>query len=251
MTNHSVKKIIHKDRIGNAASSVKAEIPGPEKLEEIIGYHFRSPSILTQALTHTSYANEHRAEGAAHNERIEFLGDAVLEICSSEYLYRTYPEKPEGELTRMRASMVCEPTLALCAKEFGLPAFLRLGRGEELGGGRERDSIVSDALEALIGAIYLDGGFEAARAFVSARILNDIENKRLFVDSKTLLQEYAQGRGESVAYRLEGEEGPDHDKRYYVTVSIGGECAARGCGHSKKAAEQQAAYQALRQLREG
>ena len=120
-----------------------------------------------------------------------------------------------------------------------------------MGGGRERDSIVSDAMEALIGAVYLDGGFEAAKAFISAHVLNDIEDKRLFVDSKTMLQEYAQSREESVVYTLDKEEGPDHDKRYYVTVTVGRECAAQGCGHSKKAAEQQAAYKALRKLREG
>ena len=251
MTEKSLQKVFHKERVEKAAPQ-KAENVSPEgNLEEIIGYRFRDPSILTQALTHTSYANEHRKENVFHNERLEFLGDAVLEICSSEYLFMHYPEKPEGEMTRMRASMVCEPTLALCAREFGLPSYLRLGRGEELSGGRRRDSIVSDALEALIGAIYLDGGFEEARRFIASFILEDIENKRLFVDSKTMLQEYAQGREEKVEYILDREEGPDHDKRYYVTARVGTECAAQGCGHSKKAAEQQAAYQALRQLREG
>ena len=251
MTDHSKHRIIHKERIGEKRISGGERSFENGSPEEIIGYRFRDPSILLEALTHTSYANEHRKEQVVHNERLEFLGDAVLEICSSEYLYLQYPDKPEGEMTRMRASMVCEPTLALCAREFGLPGYLRLGRGEELSGGRNRDSIVSDALEALIGAVYLDGGFEAARTFIRRFILNDIENKRLFVDSKTMLQEYAQGREERVEYTLDREEGPDHDKRYYVTVRIGEECTACGEGHSKKAAEQQAAYQALRQLREG
>ena len=221
----------------------------PEVLEKIIGYHFKDRSLLLLALTHSSYANEQKEKDFPYNERIEFLGDAVLEIISSEYLYLNFPEMNEGDMTRRRASMVCEPTLALCAREFGLPAFLRLGRGEEMGGGRNRDSIVSDALEALIGAIYLDCGIEAAKTFIYEHIFDDIENKRLFVDAKTQLQEIVQGEEGKVEYILDREEGPAHMKCYYVTVCINGKPAASASGHSKKAAEQSAAYEALRKIK--
>ena len=214
-----------------------------------IGYTFHDPTLLTLAMTHSSFANEKGGRRGQHNERLEFLGDAVLEIVSSEYLYFKHPDKPEGELSRLRASMVCEPTLAICAREIGIPPYLRMGRGEEMNGGRRRDSVISDALEALIGAIYLDGGFECARNFIRTHILNDIENKRLFVDSKTNLQEIVQARGESIEYRLDGEEGPPHDRTFSVTVLIGGKEAGTGQGHSKKAAEQHAAYEAIRRIR--
>ena len=145
------------------------------KLQERIGYTFGDSSLLMTALTHSSYANEHRHEHQKDNERLEFLGDAVLELASSVFLFETYPQMPEGDMTRLRASLVCEPTLAFCAREIDLPACLRLGRGEEQTGGRHRDSIVSDALEALIGAIYLDGGYDRANAFIRGFVLNDIE----------------------------------------------------------------------------
>ena len=217
-----------------------------KELETRIQYKFKDFSLLKSAMTHTSYANEHRRQNLKHNERLEFLGDAVLEVLSSEFLYEKYPNKKEGELTKLRASMVCEPTLALCAKEWNMGKYLLLGKGEEANGGRKRDSIVSDAVEALIGAIYLDGGFASAKDFVYNFILKDIENKQLFYDSKTILQEIIQGQnlGE-VRYELIREEGPDHDKCFYVALKIDGKVIAEGSGHTKKAAEQQAAYKAI------
>ena len=151
-----------------------------EKLEGIIGYIFKDKHLLSQAMTHSSYANEKKLGKAGCNERLEFLGDAVLELISSDFLFAVYPKVPEGELTKKRASLVCEPSLAYCAREFGLPEFLLLGKGEDMTGGRNRDSIVSDATEALLGAIYLDGGFASAKEFVLKFILNDIEHKQLF-----------------------------------------------------------------------
>ena len=222
-----------------------------KRLEKVTGYHFQNMSLLIQALSHSSYANEHRAEHLHDNERLEFLGDAVLELVSSEFLYLEYPRMPEGDMTKLRASIVCEPTLALCAREFGLPEYLQLGKGEELTGGRRRNSIVSDALEALIGAIYLDGGFGSARAFIRRFILTDIEHKKLFYDSKTILQEIVQRdfKDEEVAYELIGEEGPDHDKHFTVALRIGEKTEGVGSGSTKKAAEQEAAYRALLSLR--
>ncbi|MEE0596856.1 MAG: ribonuclease III, partial [Agathobacter sp.] len=161
----------------------------PKEFQQKIGYQFNDEKLLTQALTHSSYANEKHMKKLSDNERLEFLGDAVLEIISSDFLYKNYTDQPEGELTKLRASLVCEPTLAICAKEIGLGDYLRLGRGEDLTGGRGRKSILSDALEAVIGAIYLDGGFANAKEFVLKYILTDIEHKQLFYDSKTILQE--------------------------------------------------------------
>ena len=197
-----------------------------------IGYTFKNRHLLEQALTHSSYANEKHMKKHSDNERLEFLGDAVLEIVSSEFLFINYPQKPEGELTKLRASIVCEP-------------YLRLGRGEDHTGGRKRKSILSDALEAVIGAIYLDGGFTNAKEFVLRFIMTDIENKQLFYDSKTILQELIQGRHEQLSYELIDESGPDHDKQFTVAVLVDGERVSEGEGHTKKAAEQQAAYQAL------
>ena len=185
-----------------------------------------------------------------NNERLEFLGDAVLELTSSEFLFEKYSQMPEGELTKKRASIVCEPTLALCARELSLGEYLLLGKGEEATGGRRRDSIVSDAMEALIGAVYLDGGFANAKEFVQKFILNDIENKQLFYDSKTTLQEIVQGRyEEDVRYVLLKEEGPDHNKSFYMQALLGEKVLGEGCGHTKKAAEQQAAYCAIKKLK--
>ena len=177
-----------------------------KELQERIGYRFQREELLHQALSHSSYVNEHRQEAGGDNERLEFLGDAVLELSSSEFLYLEYPEMPEGDMTKLRASLVCEPTLAMCAREMNLPDYLLLGKGEEHTGGRFRDSIVSDALEALLGAIYLDGGFASAKEFVKKWILTDIEHKKLFYDSKTILQEMAQRdyRDQEVSYVLVG-----------------------------------------------
>ena len=215
------------------------------ELEKKIGYAFQKKEFLINALTHSSYANEHHISYTGNNERLEFLGDAVLEVTSSEFLFHRYPELPEGELTKKRASMVCEPTLALCAREIPLGEYLLLGKGEEATGGRRRDSVVSDAMEALIGAIYLDGGFANAKEFIHRFILNDMEHKKLFYDSKTILQELIQGRHEQLSYELIDESGPDHDKQFTVAVLVDGERVSEGEGHTKKAAEQQAAYQAL------
>ena len=221
-----------------------------EELEEIIGYHFKNKHYLTQALTHSSYANEKKLGKLGCNERLEFLGDAVLELISSDYLYARFTQVPEGELTKKRASLVCEPSLAYCARDFGLPQYLLLGKGEDMTGGRNRDSIVSDATEALLGAIYLDGGFASAKEFVLKFILNDLENKQLFYDSKTILQEIVQEKGTHlVEYRLMKEEGPDHNKSFTVDVLVSGQVMGTGVGHTKKAAEQEAAYQAIRKMK--
>ena len=222
------------------------------EFQEIIGYQFQNEGLLRQALTHSSYANEKHMKKHSDNERLEFLGDAVLEIVSSEFLFLNYPEDSEGSLTKLRASLVCEPTLALCTKEIRLGEFLYLGKGEDMTGGRNRKSILSDALEAVIGAIYLDGGFASAKEFILRYILTDIEHKQLFYDSKTILQEIVQGGfEEALSYQLIGEEGPDHDKRFIVEVRIGARSIGRGMGHTKKAAEQEAAYQALLVLKKG
>lgn len=223
-----------------------------KELEEKISYHFQDKHLLAQALTHSSYANEHRLDHNHCNERLEFLGDAVLEIVTSDFLYHKYTEKPEGDLTKIRASIVCEPTLAYCAEAINLGSYLFLGKGEDATGGRNRNSVVSDAMEAVIGAIYLDGGFASAKEFVHRFIMTDIEHKKLFYDSKTILQEMVQGGQEKgIVYQLVGEEGPDHNKSFRVEVVIGGEAFGCGIGRTKKAAEQEAAYQAILKLKEG
>ena len=221
-----------------------------KELEKKIGYTFREPALLKQALMHSSYTNEKHLPKYQCNERLEFLGDAVLELVSSEYLYLNSPHTPEGELTKTRASMVCEPSLALCARDIGLGDYLLLGKGEEATGGRYRDSVTSDAMEALIGAVYLDGGFTSAKEFIHRFVLTDLEDKKLFYDSKTILQEMVQGmKAGTISYRLTGEEGPDHDKSFYVEVLIGDRAYGEGKGRTKKAAEQQAAYRAILKLR--
>lgn len=219
------------------------------KLENEIGYEFRDKALLVNALTHTSYANEHKHRGMKDNERLEFLGDAVLELMTSEFLYTNMPDMPEGDMTKLRASLVCEPTLAIDAREVRLDEFIYLGKGEEETGGRSRDSIISDAFEALIGAIYLDGGFEYARAFIVRFALNDIENKKLFHDSKTILQERVNSvKNANLSYEIVGESGPDHNKSYDAVALLDDQIIGKGTGHTKKAAEQQAAYQALKTL---
>lgn len=220
------------------------------ELQERIGYTFRRQELLKSALMHSSYTNETHLPKYKCNERLEFLGDAVLELVSSEFLFFADRKMPEGELTKTRASMVCEPSLAFCAREIELGKYLFMGRGEENTGGRERDSITSDALEALIGAIYLDGGFANAKEFILKFVLNDLEHKKLFYDSKTILQEVVQGNyNEALHYELVAEEGPDHDKKFSVEALIGDKVIGHGVGHTKKAAEQQAAYQALLKLK--
>ena len=221
-----------------------------KELEKKINYTFKDFSLLKQAMMHSSYTNEKHLPKYRCNERLEFLGDAVLELVSSEYLFKESPHIPEGELTKTRASMVCEPSLALCARDIGLGDYLLLGKGEEATGGRERDSVTSDAMEALIGAVYLDGGFTSAKEFIHRFILTDLENKKLFYDSKTILQEIVQaGKKGDITYRLVREEGPDHNKSFEVQVMIGGTPYGEGKGRTKKSAEQQAAYQAILKLR--
>lgn len=222
-----------------------------KEFQEKIGYRFQNERLLMQALTHSSFANERRMSRTANNERLEFLGDAVLELTTSEFLYEKYPGYPEGELTRVRASLVCEQTLAFCTREMNLGPYLLLGKGEDMTGGRERKSILSDALEAIIGAIYLDGGFANAKEFILRFVLNDMEHKQLFFDSKTILQELVQGRdtGE-LTYHLLEESGPDHNKRFVVEARIGDAAMGRGEGRTKKNAEQEAAYRALLVLKQ-
>ena len=221
------------------------------ELEAACGYTFHNTALLEQAMRHSSRANETGEGHAGSNERLEFLGDAVLEMLSSEYLYAAHPDMPEGDLTQLRAALVCEPTLAADARCFGLPRFLELGRGEEKTGGRERDSVVSDALEALLGAIYLDGGLEPARSFVRRFVMDDMEHKKLFYDSKTSLQELLQGTTqEKIRYVEAGESGPPHNRTFSAEVYLGEKLLGAGSGKSKKAAEQQAAREALKNVSE-
>ena len=217
-----------------------------KELEQKIGYRFRNFSFLEQAMMHSSYTNEHRMEKYRCNERLEFLGDAVLELISSEFLFRQSPKVPEGELTKLRASIVCEQSLAMCAEAISLGKYLRLGNGEDSTGGRLRASITSDAMEALIGAIYLDGGFANAKEFITRFVLNDLENKKLFYDSKTILQEIVQRDfNEPLSYELLAEEGPDHDKKFRMQAKIGEKAYGVGVGHTKKGAQQLAAYETI------
>lgn len=217
----------------------------PEEVEKLTGYQFKDRMLLRSALSHKSYVNELKINAYPEYERLEFLGDAVLELVVSDHLYRKKGDMPEGEMTKLRAALVCESTLAECAREISLSDFILVGRGEEEQGSRFRDSIVSDVFEALIGAIYLDGGIDAARKHIEKYVLKDMERRRLFYDAKSILQERIQKRGQSLSYRVKDERGPDHRKVYTVEVLINGECAATGEGSSKKAAEQQAAYNAL------
>ena len=220
------------------------------ELQGKIGYQFQDETLLKQALTHSSFANEQKINKLNNYERLEFLGDAVLELVSSEFLYNENEDMPEGQLTRLRASMVCEPALAYCARDINLNSYILLGKGEEATGGRKRDSITSDVMEAVIGAIFLDGGIEKAKKFIYRFVLSDLEDKILFLDSKTLLQEEIQKKNTSqLRYELVGEEGPDHDKQFSVEAYLDGRLIGSGVGRTKKAAEQQAAYEALKKLK--
>ncbi|HJC79712.1 ribonuclease III [[Ruminococcus] torques] len=221
-----------------------------KELEQKIGYKFRDFSLLERAMMHSSYTNERSLPKYQCNERLEFLGDAVLELVSSEFLFKGSPKMPEGELTKTRASMVCEPSLALCARDIDLGSYLLLGKGEEATGGRMRDSVTSDAMEALIGAVYLDGGFTSAKEFIHRFVLTDLEDKKLFYDSKTILQEMVQAEKlGTITYRLVKAEGPDHNKSFHTEVLIGNKVSGKGVGRTKKASEQQAAYEAILSLR--
>ena len=216
-----------------------------KELEKKIGYEFSEKRLLGQAVTHSSFSNEQKINKYKNYERLEFLGDAVLELLSSRFFFETYPDMSEGEMTRLRSSMVCEPALAFCARDLDLGKYILLGKGEEATGGRKRDSIISDVMEAVLGAIYLDGGLLEADKFVRKFILSDLENKQLFYDSKTLLQEQVQKEGRTLTYELVSESGPDHEKVFVVEAVIDGKTVGRGQGRNKKTAQQQAAYQVL------
>ena len=220
-------------------------------LEQKIGYTFRDRTLLDNALTHSSYANEHREQGALSNERLEFLGDSILGLVVADHLYRTRPDLPEGDLTRIRAALVCENSLVDVAKELDLGSYLKLGKGEESGGGRHRPSIQADAVEAMLAAVYLDGGAEEARRFVYTFILSNAPRaaREGSHDFKTLLQELVQRDGaESPLYRMTGESGPDHAKIFAMEVLLNGQAIGAGTGHSKKEAEQAAAKAAVEKM---
>ncbi len=220
------------------------------ELETAIGYRFRNITLLQNALTHSSYANERWHNSLMSNERLEFLGDSILGMLVADYLYRSFPDRPEGELTRMRADMVCERSLAQIAVQIGLGTHLLLGKGEELGGGRNRDSILADAVESVIAACCLDGGLEAAKGFIERFVLTRVPKTRLAnADYKTALQELVQQkRNQSIVYTLVGESGPDHDKVFQVELTLNGRILGKGTGGSKKRAEQDAARVALEAL---
>ena len=223
-----------------------------QTLESRIGSHFRDGRLLETALTHSSYANERHAADIVSYERLEFLGDSILGLTTAEYLYAHRPALPEGRMTRLRAELVCESSLHKTALSLGLGEFMRLGRGEELTGGRERASILADMVEAIIAAIYLDGGMDEAKTFIMDHVLADAEigEDHPSADYKTALQEYVQRRGEvRICYELIGESGPDHSKTFTFSVSVDGEAVGEGSGRTKKEAEQMAARRALEKLR--
>ena len=219
-------------------------------LENAIGYRFKNISLLQNALSHSSYANERWHDSLKSNERLEFLGDSILGMVTAEYLYRNFPDRPEGDLTRMRADMVCERALAQVADRIGLGEHLLLGHGEETGGGRRRDSILADAVESVIAACFLDGGMEPARNFINTFVLTEVPVKKLRnADYKTALQELVQQKkNQTLSYALVGESGPDHDKHFVVEVSLNGQVVGTGSGTSKKRAEQDAAKSAIAAL---
>ena len=218
-------------------------------LEEKLGYTFQDPGLLENALTHSSCANESRGR-LQSNERLEFLGDSILGMVVAEHLYRNHPDRPEGELTRTRAALVCEESLVEAARELGLGDYLKLGRGEEAGGGRRRPSIQADAVEAVLAAVYLDGGIGSARKIIRRFVLSrEVAGLTAGRDYKTALQELVQREsGQVLKYRLTGEAGPDHDKRFFVEVELNGSPVGSGQGRSKKEAEQMAAHAAIRTL---
>lgn len=218
-------------------------------LQETINYTFKNKNLLRLALTHSSYANEKGMKKTSYNERIEFLGDAVLELASSDFIYRNNPELQEGSMTMLRAKLVCEESLAMSARAIKLGDYLLLGKGEIISHGNERSSILSDAFEAVIGAIYLDGGFEKAYEFVNDHVLADYENRKYVIDSKTTLQELVQSKyGVGVTYEVVDESGPEHDKHFRVAAYIGDRKMETGDGNSKKSAAKDAAYKTIKVL---
>ncbi len=224
-----------------------------DKLEEKIGHRFRDRELLHTALTHSSYANERHAGDPQSYERLEFLGDSILGLVTAEFLYRHEPRLPEGRMTRLRAELVCENSLHKTALTLGLGSYMRLGRGEEHTGGRERPSILADMVEAIIAALYLDAGMDEARRFILTRILDhaEIDDSHRIADYKTRLQELVQRRSDRhIAYRLVEESGPDHDKTFTFEVLVNEAVFGRGSGKTKKEAEQMAACRALENWRE-
>lgn len=216
------------------------------ELEERLGYHFENRALLENALTHSSYANEHKADGLESNERLEFLGDSVLGMVTADYLFRTHPDLPEGDLTRTRAALVCEGSLVEVARALELGRYLKLGKGEDVGGGRERPSIQADAVEAVLAAVFLDGGIAPARKIIQTYILDAEAERARNRDYKTALQELVQREsGQVLRYCLVGSFGPDHAKIFTVEVELNGAPVGRGQGHSKKEAEQNAARAAI------
>ena len=220
------------------------------ELEKKLNYTFRDPGLLGEALSHSSYANEHRSAGLRSNERLEFLGDSVLGFVTAEFLFLQHPDLPEGDLTRIRAALVCESSLVEVAKSLDLGSYLKLGKGEESGGGRHRPSIQADAVEAMLAAVYLDGGIGQARKLIHTLVIRQEREKTAAGrDYKTALQELVQREsGQVLRYRLTGEEGPDHNKRFFVAVELNGNCVGSGTGRSKKEAEQMAAKAAIEAL---
>ena len=219
-------------------------------LETKLGYQFQNPKLLDHALTHSSYANEHHLGSISSNERLEFLGDSVLGMIVADHLYRTFPDLPEGDLTRIRANLVCEGSLVLVAKEWDLGRYLKLGKGENACGGRSRPSILADAVEAVLAAVFLDGGLEHDRDIIQRFLLDRMEQvNRASRDHKTYLQELVQRKsGQVLSYRLTGESGPDHAKVFAVAVDLNGAPVGAGEGRSKKEAEQMAAKAAIQKL---
>ena len=222
-----------------------------ESLEKKLGYTFRDRSLLSEALNHSSYANEHRSAEVSSNERLEFLGDSVLGFVTAEFLFKTYGKLPEGDLTRIRAALVCEQSLYEVAKFLGLGQYLKLGKGEEAGGGRQRQSILADATEAVFAAVYLDGGMERVRELICRVLLSRAPTAEERRDYKTTLQEIVQRRsGQVLTYHMVDESGPDHNKTFLFQVRLNGAPVGQGRGHSKKEAEQAAAMDALEKLHE-
>ncbi len=219
-------------------------------LETKLGYQFQNPKLLDHALTHSSYANEHHLGSISSNERLEFLGDSVLGMIVADHLYRTFPDLPEGDLTRIRANLVCEGSLVLVAKEWDLGRYLKLGKGENACGGRSRPSILADAVEAVLAAVFLDGGLEHDRDIIQRFLLDRMEQvNRASRDHKTYLQELVQRKsGQVLSYELIGESGPDHNKTFQMQVLLNGQPIGQGTGHSKKEAEQAAANAAIDRL---
>ncbi len=223
-----------------------------DALEQKLGYAFHDRGLLEHALTHSSYANEHRSQGLTSNERLEFLGDSVLGMVAADRLFREHPDMPEGELTRTRAALVCETALHQVALSLDLGRYLRLGKGEDAGGGRSRPSILADATEAVLAAVYLDGGMEAVRPIIENLVLNREEKQSSGRDFKTALQELVQRTpGRTISYDLVRETGPDHCRVFVTEVSVDGAPAGQGEGRTKKESEQMAARAALARLSGG